>query len=228
MSQAHGCSAARSLRSARRRLLTCAARTGQFRFTNSRSIRAYPRTDWAKGTVPFVRRHSQNRDSPRRFSSRRLTLSGRKFRGVHGGAWSIPRSSVLIVDRSDESREVLKTALERRGWQIFEAARAADGLGLARQHRPALIVLDLDAVGAKAAQIALAADAAIREIPLVLLGTIRRTGRYAAAIPMDSAARCASQPLDRCFFADTKWPDPVGSGLRADCRQALSLWPADS
>lgn len=100
----------------------------------------------------------------------------------------IPRSSVLIVDRSDESREVLKTALERRGWQIFESARAADGLALARQHRPALIVLDLDAVGAKAAQSALAADAEIQEIPLVLLGTIRRTGRYAAANSLNSPA----------------------------------------
>jgi CheY-like chemotaxis protein len=109
-------------------------------------------------------------------------------RFAHGGAWLIPRSSVLIVDRSDESREVLKTALERRGWQIFESARAADGLALARQHRPALIVLDLDAVGAKAAQSALAADAEIQEIPLVLLGTIRRTGRYAAANSLNSPA----------------------------------------
>jgi CheY-like chemotaxis protein len=88
---------------------------------------------------------------------------------------------VLIVDRSDESREVLKTALERRGWQIFEASRAADGLALARQHRPALIVLDMDAAGAKAAHGELAADAEIQEIPLVLLGTVRRPSRLRAA-----------------------------------------------
>ena len=57
----------------------------------------------------------------------------------------IPKSSVLIVDRSAESREVLKTALERRGMRIFEAAGAEDGLKLARKHRLDLIVLDLEA-----------------------------------------------------------------------------------
>jgi CheY-like chemotaxis protein len=56
-----------------------------------------------------------------------------------------PKSSVLIVDRSAESREVLKTALERLGMRIFEAAGLEDGLKLARAHRLDLIVLDLEA-----------------------------------------------------------------------------------
>lgn len=54
-------------------------------------------------------------------------------------------SSVLIVDELDESREVLRTALERRGLRVLEATRCADGLVMARLHRPDLIVLDLDA-----------------------------------------------------------------------------------
>ena len=52
--------------------------------------------------------------------------------------------SVLIVDRSEETREVLKTALERRGVRILAASRAQRGLELARQHQPDLIVLDLE------------------------------------------------------------------------------------
>ena len=59
----------------------------------------------------------------------------------------VHKSSVLIVDRSAESREVLKTALERRGMRIFTAADAEDGMKLARQHRLDLIVLDLEAAG---------------------------------------------------------------------------------
>ena len=54
-------------------------------------------------------------------------------------------SSVLIVDELDESREVLRTALERRGLRVLEATHCADGLVMARLHRPDLIVLDLDA-----------------------------------------------------------------------------------
>jgi CheY-like chemotaxis protein len=59
----------------------------------------------------------------------------------------VHKSSVLIIDRSAESREVLKMALERRGMRIFEAAGAEDGLRLARQHRLDLIVLDLEGIG---------------------------------------------------------------------------------
>ena len=54
------------------------------------------------------------------------------------------RQSVLIIDGSDDTREVLRTALERRGVEIFEAVRAEQALELARQHHPDLIVLDLE------------------------------------------------------------------------------------
>ena len=52
--------------------------------------------------------------------------------------------SVLIVDRSQETREVLQTALERRGVRTLAAGGSATGLRLARQHQPDLIVLDLE------------------------------------------------------------------------------------
>jgi CheY-like chemotaxis protein len=52
--------------------------------------------------------------------------------------------SVLIVDRSEETREVLQTALERRGVHTLSARRAETGMRLARRHRPDLIVLDLE------------------------------------------------------------------------------------
>ncbi len=54
-----------------------------------------------------------------------------------------PRS-VLIVDESDDSREVLRTALARRGCKIFEAREARAGAALAAQHRPGVIVLDME------------------------------------------------------------------------------------
>jgi CheY-like chemotaxis protein len=52
--------------------------------------------------------------------------------------------SVLIVDRSEETREVLQAVLQRRGLRTLAAERAQKGLELARQHHPDLIVLDLD------------------------------------------------------------------------------------
>ena len=52
--------------------------------------------------------------------------------------------SVLIVDRSEETREVLQTVLERRGVRTLAAGRAEMGLELARRHHPDLVVLDLE------------------------------------------------------------------------------------
>ena len=52
--------------------------------------------------------------------------------------------SVLIVDRSEETREVLQTVLERRGVRTLGGRPNGTGLELARRHQPDLIVLDLE------------------------------------------------------------------------------------
>jgi CheY-like chemotaxis protein len=50
----------------------------------------------------------------------------------------------LIVDQSDESREVLRTVLERRGVSILEARRGEEGLEILQDQRPDVVVVDLD------------------------------------------------------------------------------------
>lgn len=91
----------------------------------------------------------------------------------------VSNRSVLIVDRS-ETGEVLKTALERRGVQIFSAEQVGQGLELAREHQPDLIVLDLESGGAEPEEVCARfnePDSADR--PLVLLGTISRQRQQA-------------------------------------------------
>ena len=51
--------------------------------------------------------------------------------------------SVLIVDRSEENCEVLRTVLERQGVRTFTAQRREEKT-LLRQHRPDVIVLDTE------------------------------------------------------------------------------------
>lgn len=60
---------------------------------------------------------------------------------------------VLIVDRSEDSREVLRTVLEKRGLRTWEAAEARRGAELAREHHPRVIVLDLDSDDAERQEI---------------------------------------------------------------------------
>jgi CheY-like chemotaxis protein len=83
--------------------------------------------------------------------------------------------SVLIVDHSDDTREVLQTALERRGCRTLTAGQAQAGLDLARRHRPDLIVLDLelDESGADDFPARFAEQSRIYGSPLVMLGSVR-------------------------------------------------------
>ena len=85
--------------------------------------------------------------------------------------------SVLIVDRSEETREVLRCALQRSGASVLEADTAGDGLELARQHHPDLIVLDLEVDTMPDAGLSdqFAAQSQADASSLIVLGTARRT-----------------------------------------------------
>lgn len=85
------------------------------------------------------------------------------------------RRSVLIVDRSAESREVLRAVLEPRGLRILEANAAAEGLELARRYTPDVIVLDPELGRAPAAEVAgaFARQTARQATQLVVLGAVR-------------------------------------------------------
>ena len=86
------------------------------------------------------------------------------------------RRSVLIVDASDETRVVLQTALERHGVRTMAASRANQGLAMARQHHPDLIVLDLeiDSGGPDEVAAPFAEQSRLDRAGLVLLGSVRR------------------------------------------------------
>ena len=82
---------------------------------------------------------------------------------------------VLIVDRSAESREVLRTILESRGAATLEADRPEQAIPLATRFRPDLIVLDADSdQSAGVATENLRAVAGRTDTPIVILGTLRR------------------------------------------------------
>lgn len=51
--------------------------------------------------------------------------------------------SILIVDDNGEERTIFSTYLEFVGGRLLQAANGAEGLAMAREHRPDLILLDL-------------------------------------------------------------------------------------
>ena len=84
----------------------------------------------------------------------------------------MPRS-VLIVDESDDSREVLRTILSQRGIQIFEAREQQAGLQIAKAQHPDVLVLDVDTpTGDLVHYDEIAEQAEIDRTSVVLLGKI--------------------------------------------------------
>lgn len=83
--------------------------------------------------------------------------------------------SVLIVDRSEETRAVLETALQKRGIRAVSACRVHRGAEIARSQKPDLIVLDLELDRCSPDALYQEFDAAPDRDgpPMVLLGSMR-------------------------------------------------------
>jgi len=84
--------------------------------------------------------------------------------------------SVLIVDASRESREVLRLMLEHRGAKTIEADRPEEAVRLASRCRPDLIVLDAESDESPTGEPTndLRRLAARNDTPIVILGKVRQ------------------------------------------------------
>ncbi len=86
------------------------------------------------------------------------------------------KARVLIVDASRESREILRTLLDRQGTEILESPQVQAARAIAELEKPDLIVCDADSdcSPANEATRQLAHQASRSAIPIVVLGTVRR------------------------------------------------------
>ena len=50
--------------------------------------------------------------------------------------------TVLIIDDDADCRRVLGAVLNQNGWQVFHAGGGDEGIELARQHRPRVVLCD--------------------------------------------------------------------------------------
>lgn len=107
---------------------------------------------------------------------------------------SLP-AAILIVDDDVEIRDMLATLLTLEGFAVVTAPNGKAALTLARQHRPALIILDLmmpimTGEGFRAAQLA---DDTIAGIPVLVLSARHDSCEVADRM---QAVGCLGKPLD--------------------------------
>lgn len=78
---------------------------------------------------------------------------------------------LLLAEDDEFSRDMLVRRLERQGFEMIAAADGREAILAARQHRPDLIIMDLDmpVVDGRSAMRALKSDPHTFKIPIVVL-----------------------------------------------------------
>jgi two-component system, cell cycle response regulator DivK len=76
---------------------------------------------------------------------------------------------ILIIEDHDKNRKLVREVLQVTGYRTLEAETAEEGLRLAREAQPALVLMDLQLPGMDgfAALAALRADASTQAIPVI-------------------------------------------------------------
>jgi two-component system, cell cycle response regulator DivK len=76
---------------------------------------------------------------------------------------------ILIVEDNEKNRKLERDVLQFHGYQIMEAVTAEDGLRLAGERPPALVLMDIQLPGMSGieALAALRADPVLRAIPVI-------------------------------------------------------------
>jgi two-component system cell cycle response regulator DivK len=78
---------------------------------------------------------------------------------------------ILIVEDNEKNLKLARDVLQFRGYRTLEAATAAEGLALARAHRPHLVLMDIQLpdLDGTTALARLRADPATAAVPVVAL-----------------------------------------------------------
>ena len=76
---------------------------------------------------------------------------------------------ILIIEDNEKNRKLVRDVLQHRGYRTLEAETGEDGVRLAREHHPALVLMDIQLPGIDGitALGQLRGDAETRAIPVI-------------------------------------------------------------
>ncbi len=94
------------------------------------------------------------------------------------------RATILIADDSSDIRRIMRHLLNDLGFAVVEAADGNEAVRLARQCRPALILLDLCMPGIDGWEVAaqLRADPALEDVPILAMTAYSASSAIRAAL----------------------------------------------
>ena len=113
-------------------------------------------------------------------------------------------STVLIVEDNDKNMKLARDVLQAKGYQTLEAITGEDGVKLAKERKPDLVLMDIQLPGINGIEAfrQIRADAKTSRIPVVALtASVTPTDRTAiAAAGFDAFL---SKPINLKEFLDT-------------------------
>jgi two-component system, cell cycle response regulator DivK len=76
---------------------------------------------------------------------------------------------ILVVEDNERNRKLVRDVLVHQGYRLLEAESGEDGVRLAREHHPALVLMDIQLPGITGIEALhqLRADATTRSIPVI-------------------------------------------------------------
>ena len=101
---------------------------------------------------------------------------------------------VLIVDDEPDVRELVRTVLASDGYEVVEAASGAEGLRLAEERVPDLVVLDWQMPGLTGLEVLTELGRKYPELPVILL-TAALDPRYGGLAGILGAAEFIQKPF---------------------------------
>ncbi|HEX6069222.1 MAG TPA: response regulator [Longimicrobiaceae bacterium] len=118
-----------------------------------------------------------------------------------------PRKRILIVEDSEDTRFVYSAILSLDGYEVLEAPNGETGVAIAVEHRPDLIITDINMPGMNGFDVArqVRADDRIAATPIVAVtGTVFRAHESGMAKAL----------FDSCFFKPMKPSDVLAEVKR--------------
>lgn len=77
--------------------------------------------------------------------------------------------TIMVVEDYDDTRQLLKALLERKGYRVLEATNGREAVEVATRGRPDLILMDLDLpiIDGIEATNRIRRDAGLRDVPII-------------------------------------------------------------
>jgi two-component system cell cycle response regulator DivK len=85
---------------------------------------------------------------------------------------------ILVIEDTEDNRQILRDLLSAAGYELLEAVDGESGLAMAGEHRPDLILMDiqLPAIDGYETTRRIKADPALRHIPIVAVTSYALSG----------------------------------------------------